>query len=58
METAGATLAAAQHRPVCVIGLGLIGGSLLRAATDAGRSAWGASASTTTAEKAAAEAPT
>ncbi|WP_241249538.1 prephenate dehydrogenase [Rhodococcus sp. X156] len=28
-------------RPVCVLGLGLIGGSLLRAATDAGRPAWG-----------------
>ena len=55
MESAGATLAAALHRPVCVIGLGLIGGSLLRAAADAGRHAWGASASTTTAEKAAAE---
>lgn len=29
-------------RDVCVIGLGLIGGSLLRAATKAGRTAWGA----------------
>jgi prephenate dehydrogenase len=55
VESAGATLAAAQTRPVCVIGLGLIGGSLLRAAADAGRHAWGASASTTTAEKAAAD---
>lgn len=27
--------------PVCVLGLGLIGGSLLRAASSAGRSAWG-----------------
>ncbi|HEY5853083.1 MAG TPA: prephenate dehydrogenase [Aldersonia sp.] len=27
--------------PVCVLGLGLIGGSLLRAATAAGRQAWG-----------------
>lgn len=27
--------------PVCVLGLGLIGGSLLRAAADAGRVAWG-----------------
>lgn len=27
--------------PVCVLGLGLIGGSLLRAAVDAGRVAWG-----------------
>ena len=40
---------------MCVIGLGLIGGSLLRAAADAGRTAWGASASTTTAETAAAD---
>ena len=55
MDSPGATLAAAQTRPVCVIGLGLIGGSLLRAAVDAGRHAWGASASTTTAEKAAAD---
>lgn len=31
-------------RPVCVIGLGLIGGSVLRAATRAGRPAFGASA--------------
>jgi prephenate dehydrogenase len=32
-------------RPVCVIGLGLIGGSVLRAAVRAGREAWGATAS-------------
>lgn len=32
-------------RAVCVIGLGLIGGSILRAATAAGRQAWGATAS-------------
>jgi prephenate dehydrogenase len=32
-------------RPVCVIGLGLIGGSVLRAAAAAGRVAWGATAS-------------
>ncbi|MFD2418329.1 prephenate dehydrogenase [Amycolatopsis pigmentata] len=32
-------------RDVCVIGLGLIGGSLLRAASAAGRAAWGATAS-------------
>jgi prephenate dehydrogenase len=50
-----AALAAALHRPVCVLGLGLIGGSLLRAATDAGRDAWGASASSTTVEKARAD---
>ncbi|WP_258345023.1 prephenate dehydrogenase [Saccharopolyspora gregorii] len=31
-------------RAVCVIGLGLIGGSVLRAATAAGRPAWGATA--------------
>jgi prephenate dehydrogenase len=32
-------------RDVCVIGLGLIGGSLLRAATAVGRTAWGATKS-------------
>ncbi|GAA4664327.1 prephenate dehydrogenase [Amycolatopsis dongchuanensis] len=32
-------------RDVCVIGLGLIGGSLLRAASAVGRAAWGATAS-------------
>lgn len=32
----------AAVRDVCVIGLGLIGGSLLRAATKAGRTTWGA----------------
>jgi prephenate dehydrogenase len=32
-------------RAVCVIGLGLIGGSVLRAAVRAGRSAWGATSS-------------
>jgi prephenate dehydrogenase len=32
-------------RAVCVLGIGLIGGSLLRAAVSAGRPAWGASAS-------------
>ncbi len=32
-------------RDVCVIGLGLLGGSVLRAATAAGRTAWGASVS-------------
>jgi prephenate dehydrogenase len=32
-------------RDVCVIGLGLIGGSLLRAAAAAGRTAWGTTAS-------------
>jgi prephenate dehydrogenase len=38
---------------VCVIGLGLIGGSLLRAASKAGRDAWGATTSTVDAEAAA-----
>jgi prephenate dehydrogenase len=42
-------------RPVCVIGLGLIGGSLLRAAGTAGRPAWGATASTVDADKATAD---
>ncbi|GGP36815.1 prephenate dehydrogenase [Saccharothrix coeruleofusca] len=32
-------------RDVCVVGLGLIGGSVLRAAVAAGRTAWGATAS-------------
>lgn len=39
-------------RPVCVIGLGLIGGSLLRAASAAGREAWGATTSTVDADAA------
>jgi prephenate dehydrogenase len=42
-------------RPVCVIGLGLIGGSLLRAATAAGRTAWGTTLSTVDAEAAVAD---
>ncbi|SFA72634.1 prephenate dehydrogenase [Amycolatopsis marina] len=39
-------------REMCVIGLGLIGGSLLRAATTAGRTAWGATESTVDVEAA------
>ncbi|SFP69849.1 prephenate dehydrogenase [Amycolatopsis arida] len=42
-------------RAMCVIGLGLIGGSLLRAASAAGHPAWAASASTPDAEAAAAD---
>ncbi|HEY3260703.1 MAG TPA: prephenate dehydrogenase [Pseudonocardiaceae bacterium] len=42
-------------RAVCVIGLGLIGGSLLRAAVRAGRAAWGSTASTADAEAARAD---
>ncbi|WP_298180776.1 prephenate dehydrogenase [Saccharomonospora sp.] len=42
-------------RNVCVIGLGLIGGSVLRAAADAGRTVWGATTSTSDAETAAAD---
>ncbi|MGW5050689.1 prephenate dehydrogenase [Actinokineospora sp. NPDC004072] len=42
-------------RAVCVIGLGLIGGSLLRAAAAAGRRVWGATASAEDAAAAAAE---
>ncbi|MBA8929027.1 prephenate dehydrogenase [Kutzneria viridogrisea] len=38
--------------PVCVLGLGLIGGSVLRAASAAGRAVWGATASTADAEAA------
>lgn len=39
-------------RPVCVIGLGLIGGSLLRAASAAGRQVWGVTTSTVDADAA------
>ncbi|CAL99583.1 prephenate dehydrogenase [Saccharopolyspora erythraea NRRL 2338] len=42
-------------RAVCVIGLGLIGGSVLRAASAAGRPAWGATASRPDADAARAE---
>ena len=40
---------------ICVIGTGLIGGSLLRAAEKAGRTAWGATASAGTADAARAD---
>jgi prephenate dehydrogenase len=42
-------------RAVCVIGLGLIGGSVLRAAVKAGRPAWGATVSTSDTSAAAAD---
>jgi prephenate dehydrogenase len=42
-------------RPVCVVGLGLIGGSVLRAAVRAGRPAWGATVSTSDASAAEAD---
>lgn len=42
-------------RDVCVLGLGLIGGSVLRAAVAGGRRAWGASASAIDTEQAAAD---
>ncbi|RKT52046.1 prephenate dehydrogenase [Saccharothrix australiensis] len=42
-------------RDVCVVGLGLIGGSVLRAAVAAGRVAWGATASVQDAEAARAD---
>lgn len=42
-------------RDVCVIGLGLIGGSLLRAASAAGRQVWGATAADSDAAAAAAD---
>ncbi len=38
-----------RSRPICVLGLGLIGGSLVRAAAVAGRKVWGATASEPTA---------
>ena len=44
-----------DDRAVCVIGLGLIGGSLLRAAVRAGRTAWGSAASAADAEAASAD---
>jgi prephenate dehydrogenase len=44
-----------SERAVCVIGAGLIGGSLLRAAEKAGREVWGTSASAATASQAAAD---
>jgi prephenate dehydrogenase len=43
------------ERAVCVIGAGLIGGSLLRAAEKAGRTVWGTSASEQTAAQARAD---
>ncbi|WP_103382835.1 prephenate dehydrogenase [Pseudonocardia dioxanivorans] len=43
------------ERALCVVGTGLIGGSLLRAADKAGRTAWGTSASEGTAEQARAD---
>lgn len=43
------------ERAVCVIGAGLIGGSLVRAAEKAGRPVWGASASASTAAAAVAD---
>ena len=43
------------ERAVCVVGAGLIGGSLLRAAEKAGRVVWGASASEATAAQACAD---
>jgi prephenate dehydrogenase len=42
-------------RPICVLGLGLIGGSLVRAATATGRTVWAATASESTASAARAD---
>ena len=42
-------------RPICVLGLGLIGGSLVRVVAEAGRPVWGATASTSTADAARAD---
>ncbi len=44
-----------SERAVCVIGTGLIGGSLMRAAEKAGRAVWGTAASAATAEEAVAD---
>jgi prephenate dehydrogenase len=46
---------AVTTRTLCVLGLGLIGGSLARAATEAGWKVWGATASTGTADAARAD---
>jgi prephenate dehydrogenase len=43
------------NRPICVIGLGLIGGSLARASVAAGRAMWAATASAATASAARAD---
>jgi prephenate dehydrogenase len=43
------------ERPICVLGLGLIGGSLVRVAGETGRAVWGATASTGTADAARAD---
>jgi prephenate dehydrogenase len=43
------------ERAICVVGAGLIGGSVLRAADKAGRTVWGASASEATAAQARAD---
>ena len=43
------------ERAVCVVGTGLIGGSLLRAAQKADRTVWGTSASARTAAQACAD---
>jgi prephenate dehydrogenase len=43
------------ERPICVLGLGLIGGSLVRVGVETGRTVWGATASTGTAEAARAD---
>ena len=44
-----------NERPLCVLGLGLIGGSLVRVAAETGRAVWGATASSGTAEAARAD---
>jgi len=44
-----------SERAICVLGLGLIGGSLVRVAGETGRAVWGATASTGTAEAARAD---
>jgi prephenate dehydrogenase len=47
--------AAVTERAICVVGTGLIGGSVVRAAEKAGRTVWGASASEATAAQARAD---
>ena len=52
---AGPALRSSVMRAVCVLGTGLIGGALLRAAVRAGREAWGTAASEPTAAAAVAD---
>lgn len=54
-DAAPAPTPAGNARPICVVGLGLIGGSLVRASVAAGRTVWAATASGSTASAARAD---